>query len=94
MREMKLAIAAAGAGAAALGAYAAVIAYLRDRRWKSLVRTRDFHRRSRRYAITAAYAPRAAAPAPAAAIASFISRMSVCGLGGDREFAHGSRHEV
>ena len=37
----KLAIAAVGAGAAALAAYAAAIAYLRDRRWKSLVRTRD-----------------------------------------------------
>ena len=38
---MKLAIAAVGAGAAAFAAYAAAIAYLRDRRWKSLVRTRD-----------------------------------------------------
>ena len=37
----KLAIAAAGAGVAAVAAYAAAIAYLRDRRWKSLVRTRD-----------------------------------------------------
>ena len=36
----KLAL-AVGAGAAALAAYAAAIAYLRDRRWKSLVRTRD-----------------------------------------------------